>query len=123
MIKLYHKKLNSLEELRQEKAKVKHEANTAFTNILDGKNSTDGSAESTVPDMIQAGLDVLTSKGITDKLFALVLPALRLAGRKIEKDILKSLAKEFVVGYAKWKAIELGTKAILSFFDKEHKDD
>lgn len=112
MIKLYSKKLNSLEALRQEKAIKKAAIHSNIKN-------TDTTNEEILPDFIQAGFDIISSKGIADKLFAIALPALNLAGKKLEKDLLKSFAKEFIGGYAKWKAIELGLKAAASFFRKK----
>jgi len=123
MISLYHKNLNSLDALRQEIAIKKAEANATFSgvsDILPGAGNDSGTGAS---DIIGAGLDVFTSKGMGNKLWALAVPALQLAGRKLEKDILKSFAKEFLVGYAKWKAIELGFKAASSFFPKRKKRD
>lgn len=112
MIKLYSKKLNSLEALRQEKAIKKAAIHS------DVRNSDTN--EEILPDFIQAGFDIISSKGLVDKLFAIALPALSLAGKKLEKDLLKSFAKEFLGGYAKWKAVELGLKAVASFFRKKY---
>lgn len=124
MIRLYHKNLNSLDALRQEIAIKKAEANTTFGGFSDIASPGDTNSEgSDTSDIIGAGLDMFTSKGMGNKLWALAVPALQLAGRKLEKDILKSFAKEFLMGYAKWKAIELGFKAASSFFPKRKKRD
>lgn len=126
MIKLYDKKLNSLDALRQELAFKKQEEQNYFNNILGADNTTqDEPAANTTAaegdthwsEMLGIGIDFLSSKGLSNKLMVLAMPALRLAGRKIEKNILKSLATEFAVGYLKWKALELGTKALFSFID------
>lgn len=123
MIRLYHKNLNSLDALRQEIAIKKAEAKATFSGVSDILPGAGNERGPEASDIISAGLDVFTSKGIGNKLWALAVPALQLAGRKLEKDILKSFAKEFLVGYAKWKAIELGYKAASSFFPKRKKRD
>lgn len=126
MIKLYDKKLNSMDALKQEIALKKLEEQNYFNNILgtdstaQGEPATNTTATDNDTDwsaMLGVGFDVLTSKGISNKLMALAVPAISLIGRKIEKDILKSFAKEFALGYLKWKALELGTKAVFSFID------
>lgn len=127
MIKLYDKKLNSIEALRQEIALKKLEERNYFNNILgtdsSAPNEPTGNSNATADNdtdwsaMLGVGFDVLTSKGVSNKLMALAVPAISLIGRKIEKDILKSFAKEFALGYLKWKALELGTKAVFSFID------
>lgn len=126
MIKLYDKKLTNLKELKQEIALKRAEADTSFDNLLsintDGPppmpgtpDSDDGSIDWSA--MISTGLDFITSKGTVNKMMALALPALRLAGSKMEKDVLKSMAKEFIVGYAKWKGIEFGFKLAFRFIN------
>lgn len=121
MIKLYSKKLNSLEELRHEKALKKAAAHSPVNNPTENNtSSTDSSDE--ILNMIQTGFDVITSKGVVNKLFAIALPALSIAVQKLEKDLLKSFAKEFIAGYAKWKAIELSAKALLSLINRKRKE-
>lgn len=127
MIKLYDKKLNSMDALKQEIALKKLEERNYFNNILgtdssapneptvNGNATTDNDTDWS--EMLGIGIDFLTSKGISNKLMVLAVPAISLIGRKVEKNILKSFAKEFALGYLKWKALELGTKAIFSFID------
>lgn len=126
MIKLYDKKLNSMDALKQEIALKKLEEQNYFNNILGTDNTGQGdlTANTTATDndtdwseMLGIGIDLLTSKGLSNKLMALAVPAISLIGNKIEKNVLKSFAKEFAVGYLKWKALELGTKALFSFID------
>ena len=121
MIKLYDKKLTNLKELKQEIALKRVEADTSFDNLL-STNSTPKYATATgeqVDDasidwsaMIGTGLDFITSKGTVNKMMALAVPAMKLVGSKMEKDMLKSIGKEFITGYAKWKGIELGFKMV-----------
>lgn len=112
MAKLYSKKLRNLEELRREKALKKQEASEAFDNLL--------TSDSSSGDFLPALLDVVTSKGVANKLFALALPALKIAGNKVEKNILKNLAIEVLGGYAKWKGSEMGIKALFRFMKRRY---
>lgn len=131
MIKLYDKKLTSLQELKQEIALKKMEADTSFDNLLSTNTPhhapTGEPVDATDIDwaaMIGTGLDFITSKGTVNKMMALALPALKFAGSKMEKDLLKSLSKEFITGYAKWKAIEIGFKLASSMIrSKTNKKD
>lgn len=121
MIKLYDRKLTNLKELKQEIALKRVEADTSFDNLL-STNSTPKYTTATgeqVDDasidwsaMIGTGLDFITSKGTVNKMMALAVPAMKLVGSKMEKDMLKSIGKEFITGYAKWKGIELGFKLV-----------
>ena len=117
MVKLYSKKLRSLDELRREKALKKKAASESFDLLTPGPASGD---------FFPAMIDVVTSKGVINKLFALALPVLKLAGNKVEKNILKRLAIEVLSGYAKWKGTEIGLKALFRFVrqrrDKHAKD-
>lgn len=126
MIKLYDKKLNSMDALKQEIALKKLEEQNYFNNILGTDSTAQGepTANTTATDngtdwseMLGIGIDFLTSKGISNKLMVLAVPAISLIGRRVEKNILKSFAKEFALGYLKWKALELGTKALFSFIE------
>jgi|GEM_PF-4854468 len=120
MIKLYHKKLNSLDELRREKALKKVQSRNMLYDTVSGQNKTDDTTD-TFREIVDTGIDFLSSKGVADKVIALAIPALGIAVRRLEKDLIKSFAKEFVAGYAKWKAIEIGTKAFFSILRKKYK--
>lgn len=105
MANLYPKKLRSLKELREEKARLKAEASLAV--------DTSESSEATYSDFIPAILDAVASKGVSNKLLALAVPLVQLAGNKIEKNVLKKVAKEVLMGYAKWKGAEIGVRALM----------
>lgn len=104
MANLYPKKLRSLEELRQEKARLRAEASTTFDNPVTG--------DSVYNDIIPAAIDIIVSKGVPGKLMAVALPLLQIAGSKVEKNVLKKVATEILTGYAKWKGTELGVNAL-----------
>lgn len=105
MANLYSKKLRSLEELRQEKARLHAEAKLSFDNPATG--------DSVYNDIIPAAIDIIVSKGVPGKLMAIAMPLLQIAGSKIEKDVLKKVAAEVLTGYAKWKGTELGINALM----------
>ncbi len=105
MVNLYSKKLRSLDELKREKALKKAEASAVFNNPETG--------DSALADFVPAVLDAIISKGIPDKLMAVAIPVLQLAGSRVEKNILKKVAIEVLTGYAKWKGTELGISALL----------
>lgn len=112
MVNLYSKKLRSLDELRQEKALKKAEASAAFADTDSGP--------SLYGDLIPAIVDVVASKGAANKLWALGIPALKLAGASMEKSLLKKVAIEVLTGYAKWKGTEMGMGAIVRLIKKKY---
>lgn len=113
MMNLYPKKLRSLEELRQEKARLKAEASVALSSADSG--------DTVYSDFIPAIIDMVASKGVPDKLLALAIPLVHLAGNTIEKNVLKKVAKEILTGYAKWKGTEIGVRALLRLVKKKFK--
>lgn len=112
MVKLYSKKLTSLDELRREKALRKKEAAEVFDNVFKPDPASDG--------IIPALIDIATSKGIANKLLALAIPVAQMVGNKVEKNMLKRLAIEVLGGYAKWKGTEVGLKALFRYMKRRY---
>ena len=112
MVNLYSKKLRSLDELRREKALKKAEATAAFTDTDSGP--------SLYGDLIPAIVDVIASKGAANKILALGIPALKLAGTVMEKSLLKKVAIEVLTGYAKWKGTEMGMQALVRLIKRKY---
>lgn len=112
MVNLYSKKLRSLDELRREKALKKAEAAAAFTDTDSGP--------SLYGDLIPAIVDVIASKGAANKILALGIPALKLAGTVMEKSLLKKVAIEVLTGYAKWKGTEMGMQALVRLIKRKY---
>lgn len=120
MGKLYDTNLQSLAALRAEKTRRKADAENAYQNLsISGAVGEKGGG---VADWAGAGIDLLTSKGWADRLFAIAMPAIKLGAARLEKDVLKSLAKEFVTGYAKWKGLSLLYKVAKTFISKKKAD-
>lgn len=121
-LKLYDKNLTSLDALRAEKRRLAAEANSTAGNILRNKKHSSDSSDFDISDAINAGIDIITSKGAINKLLAISLPLLDIAGIKLEKKLLTSVSKEVLGGYIKWKAIEIGMSALSSYLSSR-KDD
>ena len=133
-MKLYTKKLNSLEELKREKQVMKyakkHTTSQGFFPLekvtADNKRKT---AEDEAPfnqsDILSILGDLMTSKSTASVLLSLGLPLIKLVGRKAEKNVFRTVGFEILGGYLKWKAIQFVFKRIKrSFADKdksEHK--
>lgn len=113
MANLYHKKLRSLAELRQEKEKLRAETSASFNNPETG--------DTVFNDILPAAIDIMVSKGVPAKLIAIALPMLQLAGNQVEKNILKKVAIEVLSGYAKWKGTELGIHALARLVKRKFK--
>lgn len=113
MANLYHKKLRSLAELRQEKERLRAETSSSFNNPETG--------DTVFNDILPAAIDIMASKGVPAKLLAIALPMLQLAGSQVEKNILKKVAIEVLSGYAKWKGTELGMNALARLVKRKFK--
>lgn len=122
-LKLYTKNLTSLSALREEKRRLKEQADVTAGSIFNDGRKTSGQENEEhsfdVSDAISAGMDVLTSKGAMSKILALGLPLLDLAEIKLEKKLIKTVGKEVLGGYIKWKAIEIGMNALSSYLKKK----
>jgi hypothetical protein len=123
-MKLYHKQLNSLEELKIEKQRLKavlskteKEGFISMNDILPAKKEGEGN------DWASQLTGLLDGVGAKELVTSLAGPALGLLGDKIEKHTLKKIAKEFLGSYVKWKAIELGYTGIRALIEKRKKKD
>jgi len=127
-MKLYNKQLNSLDELRLEKQRLRaKKRNTdelfSLDDIIPGKSATkaDGDEEQR-----EGGLDIaelasglISAVGNRDMLMSVGMPLLQLVGSQMEKGVVKKILKEVGFGYAKWKAIELAFKGVKHLVDKK----
>lgn len=131
-MKLYPKKLNSIEALERERRKLKRAiAETNPTDVF-GAGKTDKKSrkqaatdtEETIggnENLLVTITDLLTSKGVADVVLSLISPLMGVLGRKAGKGILKPLAKEVLGGYVKWKLIEISYKTAVRFIrSKQH---
>jgi len=130
-MKIYPKQLKSLQELKQEKArllqqraKTESEDLFSFDDILPsfGKKEkeevTDRAEhdETTAWENIAGTLsDLLNSDLLKGVLGSAGGVLTGIAGKKLREKVLMPLLKEVVLGYAKWKAVELGFSAAKLF--------
>jgi hypothetical protein len=123
-MKLYHKQLNSLDELKLEKQRLKavlnkteQEGFISMNDILPLKKEGDNK------DLVSQLTGLLDNVGAKELVMSLAGPALGLLGDKIEKHTLKKIAKEFLGSYVKWKAIELAYAGIRALIERNKKKD
>jgi hypothetical protein len=130
-MKIYPKQLNSLEELKQEKARLRQlraatEGEDLFSlnDVLPsfGKKEkkeeadTGGHEEGSGWENIAGTIsDLLGSDLLTELLGGAGGILAGIAGKKLREKVLMPLLKEVVLGYAKWKAVELGFSAAKMF--------
>jgi len=138
-MKLYPKKLNSLNALEREKARLLRKKKAmdkedflslgALAGGRKGKEEAGGIWES-LGDVVQPSNPVLgIVKDIVMSLIAKATAAKEPAAephesapKKKKKSILHRLAWEFVGGYLKWKAIELSYKGIRYYMRKRKEE-
>ena len=134
-MRLYPKRLNSLEELRKEKHMLMLAKNkSALPDVLSfdlpilsglGKKKDKEEAEddNIVVDLITSFIE---SPDLSNLVSSVAKPLLSYATDKAGTRMLKSAAKEVIGGYAKWKAIELGFRGVKHLvktqMDKRKKD-
>jgi hypothetical protein len=117
-MRMYPKKLRSLEELKREKQVLKYaRAQTSKEDFFDIKAIKLPKAASSKGDAGILSLlgDLLTSKSFSDILLTVGLPVLKIAGRKTQKSVIKKLATEIIGGYAKWKLVQMGIRGVRLF--------
>ncbi len=127
-MKLYNKQLNSIEELRREKQKLKADLQSAdkqglfsLDDLLPGNSKSNSKADNNAEGVDIAGIatNLLSSLGNKNTLLSVGLPLLKVAGNQLEKGVVKKILKEVGLGYIKWKAIELSVKGIKHMVDKK----
>lgn len=127
-MKLYNKQLNSIEELRREKQKLKADLQSAdkqglfsLDDLLPGNSTSNSKADNNAEGVDIAGIatSLLSSLGNKNTLLSVGLPLLKVAGNQLEKGVVKKILKEVGLGYIKWKAIELSVKGIKHMVDKK----
>lgn len=114
-MRLYPKKLHSLEELKREKQVLKYaKKHTHADGLLDIKANTPPGADKQSDILSMLG-DLATSKSFSDIALTVGLPMLKLAGRKVEKSFLKTFLGEVIGGYMKWKLLQMGMRGVRLF--------
>lgn len=126
-MKLYPKKLKSIEELQAEKQRLKAGAHLSMGDMVasDNKNqTTKGSSSKNSSDGLglESILETITTlvySGSPSKLVntavMVAVPVFEYFGIKAGQKAIKAVARDVVLGYAKWKALELGYKGVYSY--------
>lgn len=122
-MKLYNKQLNSVEELRLEKQKLKAEIKkadaTSFFSIDDIIPGTKPTTEKEAPkDIMGMATNILSSLANKETLLAVGMPLLSILTGGVQKAVVKKVLKEVGLGYIKWKAVELGYKGVKTILKK-----
>lgn len=124
-MKLYPKKLNSIEELQEEKRRLKAGAHLSVSDMVSSDKATkdkgakgNNSTGLGLDDILET-ISTLVYSGSPSKLIntavMLAVPVFEYFGIKAGQKAIKSIAKDVVLSYAKWKALELGYKGVYSY--------
>lgn len=112
-MKLYPKKLNSLEELKREKQVLKYaRKHSKPEGFMDINIPRPTKTEEKQSDYLSFVGDLLTSRNAGDMFLTVGLPLLKLVGRKTEKSFLKTIVGEVFGGYLKWKVLQMGVRGV-----------
>ena len=119
-MKLSSKHLHSIQELRKEKERLKASVkdvslipDSPFTSSADAPAREEVADEANTP--IDRITDLLSALPLKEMLGTFGGPILSLVGTQVKKKVVMRLATELIGGYVKWKAVELGYKAVKSY--------
>lgn len=128
-MRLYPKKLNNIEELQAERRRLKAQSHLSVMDVLSSSKEDAVQTEKTQQQESSSGdnlsfyKDIISGFVYNDSPARLVntvvnaaLPILKYVGVKVEHKAVKSIAKDVILGYVKWKAFELGYKSVYSYF-------
>jgi hypothetical protein len=113
-MKIYHKQLNSVKELRREQKRLKKRKAEAERKAAESKTAETSSG-------FDAGMlgSLIGAKSIPEVLAAVGMPIAKRVLAKTGKGILKKVAKEVLGGYLKWKAIDTGINLAMRFIRRQ----
>lgn len=128
-MKLYPKQLHSLEELKREQHVLKYAAKhtddwLSLKELGGSSSSTDNAAGAGILGTV---ISAFGSKSIFNVILAIAPPVMTLLSRhssssKKRKNPLESLAKELIIGYVKWKAVQLAYRGVRNVFRHKGKE-
>ena len=108
-MRLYPKKLNSVEELKRERHKLRQKLKVYKEEGVfpgTGKKTSSRSGEHK-KDVISSIADFFFNSPFANIALSLGAPLIAKAGKKTGKSVFH-IGKELIGGYAKWKAMEIG---------------
>jgi hypothetical protein len=112
-MRLYHKRLDSLKDIKKEKQKLRESLkNSPFPSSKAMPKAKAHAAEEDgggggILDIVQVVAEFLPMNVVSGMLLRLGLPVLKKAGKSAGKNAF-TLGKEVFGGYLKWKVLELG---------------
>ena len=111
-MKLYPRQLRSMEELKREKSVLKYvRRQTSKENLL----PIDAAATASVPGgsgLMAALGGLLGARTLFDGALAAGLPLLRYMPMRTQKNVLRTIAREFIGGYLRWKMLQMGYRGL-----------
>ncbi len=123
-MKLYRKRLHSLEELKRErqvlKYKKKHTGSEDWFNLKDLTGGKSGK-EDDHPGILNASmmstiLSALGSKSVVGTALSLAPTLVNLVSKRSgKKNVIEKMAMDVVGGYVKWKLVQMGYRGIKLF--------
>lgn len=130
-MKMYTKKLNSLEELKREQQVLRYAAkHTGSEDWLNFKDlgMKDSSADAAGAGMMGTLISALGSKSLLNSVLAMAPPLLTMAtksGHRRKSNVMERMAKEVLFGYVKWKAIQMTYRGVMMVFksNKPHEEE
>lgn len=131
-MKLYRKKLNSLEDLKRECIRLSYEKKqTSESDLLPSFNSgkaskkkqrknddDDDSSGNALSGIVTAAMGLMGGASPVQTALSLAGPAFKVLGKGKPKRILGSIAKDILVAYATGKAVQLGIKGVKWYLRK-----
>jgi hypothetical protein len=129
-MKLYTKKLNSLEELKREKHVLKYAAKHT-DDVFDfnkAKAKDDDTEDALGAGMLGTVISAFGSKSIFNTVLAIAPPVLSMMSKRSsssrkKKSPLESLAKEVIMGYIKFKALQMAYRGVMLAVKSKKKED
>lgn len=121
-MKLYRRQLHSVEELRREKLRLEYEKlHTSRSDFFPVREhgKPDHNAGSNFVDFLGS---MATAQGPLQMWLTLAKPVLRAIGKKkAPKKVLAKAAREVLLGYAKWKLIEMTYRGIRMYIRRQQR--
>jgi hypothetical protein len=132
-MKLYSKQLHSLEELKREQHVLRYAKKHTddWLNFKDLDKDKEDAEDAAGAGMLGTLLSAVGSKSMFSAALAMAPPILTLMSKKSSSgrkrnNPLEKLAKEVILGYVKWKAIQMAYRGVMlvvkSNKSNEHKE-
>jgi hypothetical protein len=112
-MKLYPRQLRSMEELKREKSVLKYvRRQTTKENLLPIDAGVPGSGTGPGGGLMAALGGLMGARTLFDGALAAGLPLLRYMPMRTQKNVLRTVAREFIGGYLRWKMIQMGYRGL-----------